>query len=284
MTSPEGETMQMQPEVLMMPVQPVPPPTAAHILIAEDNPIARKLAVRQMERLGYAVDEAADGREAVEAFRRCKYDAVLMDCEMPEMNGYEATREIRRLEGQARRARIIAITAHEGESERQKCREFGMDEFVTKPLKPEAVAQIIAQSPGKAQQLSAAAAAPSGAQSEPILDREVIDELRDSDQELLDDLIDAFLQKIPARIDQLVADFARGDLNAASMNAHSLKGSAANLGARRMRAVCAALDMMARNGAVENVASLLADLRAEYRQASLALAAERSADPGEGAA
>ncbi len=198
-----------------------------------------------------------------------------MDCEMPEMDGYDATREIRRLEGDARHTRIIAITAHEGESERRKCREAGMDEFMTKPLRPETISRTLEGAPSATDAAPAAAAASPGAEAVPVLDREVVEELRDGDQ--LDDLIDAFGSKLPGRIAQLADEFARGDLKAASMNAHGLKGTAANLGAMRMRAACAALDTTARNGAAENVASLLGDLRAEYRQASLALAAEHSA-------
>ncbi len=253
-------------------------PAQQPILVAEDNPIARKLAVRQLERLGYKVDQAADGHEVVEALKRANYAAVLMDCEMPEMDGYQATREIRRMEGAARHTRIIAVTAHEAPSEREKCQTAGMDEFATKPLKPEVLARMLEQPPAAAAQQQAAqdaSGAPS-ADGEPTLDREVIAELRD-DQELLDDLIDMFVKKLPARIAQLADEFTHGDFKAAAMSAHSLKGSAANLGAKRMRSICATLDMMARNGAVENVASLLADLRAEHRQASLTLMAERSA-------
>ncbi len=243
------------------------------ILVAEDNPIARKLAVRQLERLGYRVDQAADGREVVEAIKRENYGVILMDCEMPGMNGYQATREIRRMEGAARHTRIIALTAHETESEHEKCRAAGMDEFATKPLKPESLARILEQAQSAP---SAGVAASTDANDEPRLDREMLAELRD-DQELLDDLIDAFVNKLPDRIAQLADEFARGDLKAASMSAHSLKGSAANLGAKRMRSICATLDMMARNRAVENVASILDELRAEYRQVSIALAAEHSA-------
>jgi CheY-like chemotaxis protein len=109
------------------------------VLVAEDNTVNQKVAERMLERLGLHAEVAANGREAVKMFEVLPYDLVFMDCQMPEMDGYEAAREIRRREGPGQHVSIIAMTADAMASCRERCREAGMDDFIAKPVAMEAL-------------------------------------------------------------------------------------------------------------------------------------------------
>jgi len=115
----------------------------AKILLVDDNLINRKVALGLLGRLGLSADVAVDGREALAAFKRGRHDIILMDCMMPMMDGYEATRRLRRLEGGGRVV-VVAMTANALEGDRKRCLEAGMDDYLPKPLRREALAAALA--------------------------------------------------------------------------------------------------------------------------------------------
>ena len=116
----------------------------ARILVVEDNAVNRKVALRMLERLGVRADTAADGRQALAAIEEHAYDLVLMDCLMPEMDGYEATQALRiREEGTGRRLPIVAMTANAMEGDRERCLAAGMDDYIPKPVRPETLRAVL---------------------------------------------------------------------------------------------------------------------------------------------
>ena len=113
------------------------------VLLAEDNPVNQKVAVLMLEKMGLRVDVASDGREALDAIKQRKYDLVLMDCQMPEMDGYQATIEIRKLENEGERIPVIAMTANALEGDREKCLQVGMDDYIPKPVRKDNLEAVI---------------------------------------------------------------------------------------------------------------------------------------------
>jgi PAS domain S-box-containing protein len=200
----------------------------APILLAEDNPTNQAVAVNLLRRRGFRVEVAANGREAVEALRREPFAAVLMDCQMPVLDGYAATGEIRELEGEARHTPIIAMTAHAMEGARERCLEAGMDDYLSKPLRAEVLGAVLDQ----------------WIAPQTVMDREFLKTLaRDvGGEEIVAEICELFIAEAGPRLDQLRTAAEQGDARALRQGAHALKGSAANIGAVAVASAAAELE------------------------------------------
>jgi two-component system, sensor histidine kinase and response regulator len=253
----------------------------ARILVAEDNQVNQKVAVKMLERLGYRADVAANGLEAVEALSRIPYSAVLMDVQMPEMDGYEATKEIRRRYGSKRHTPIIAMTANAMQGDRENALDVGMDDYVSKPVKPEELGAVLERwilqtDEGRSGSEEAAGngAGADGGTTEP-LDQSVLAGLRElGDQGFLAELYELFLEDVPAQLEALRKDIEGGDAPSVERVAHTLKGSCGNIGATRMATICAELEEAGRSGDLACAPALAARLKAELGRVRVALEEE----------
>jgi two-component system, sensor histidine kinase and response regulator len=243
----------------------------AHVLVAEDNQINQKVAVRMLERLGYRADVAANGLEALESLSRIRYAAVLMDVQMPEMDGYEATSEIRRREeGEGRRTPIIAMTANAMQGDREKTLEAGMDDYVPKPVKPGELEAVLKRwVPGEETSVSESEDGPvEGAVEEHVVDRSVWTRLRELQEEgepdILEELIELFLTDVPPQLGALREAVQSGDARSVERIAHALKGSSGNMGAVGMEALCAELEEMGRSEDLSAAPGTMTRLEEEF--------------------
>jgi CheY-like chemotaxis protein len=222
----------------------IPPASTAkpvRILVAEDSPLNQQVALKQLEKLGYAADAVADGSQAVEAHTRTPYDIILMDCQMPVTSGYEATWQIRNREQEKagkdeefKRVYIIAMTANTQADNREMCASAGMDGFINKPV---LLAELeVALLHARADQMATK-------EIEDVIDPVIIAGLHQlrtpGKPDPLVELIDLFLREAPAQLDTMSDAVAKNDLSSLSRTISAvtaLKGSAGNLGARNLAA------------------------------------------------
>jgi signal transduction histidine kinase/DNA-binding response OmpR family regulator len=246
-----------------------PPPLARRggralrLLLAEDNLVNQKLAVRLLEKQGHTVVVAANGREAVEAAGRQPFDLVLMDVQMPEMDGFEATAAIRHAErGTGRHLPILAMTAYAMKGDRERCLEAGMDGYVSKPIQGRELSEMI-------ERLVASSGAPEEKETptpSAVLDREEIEERVGGDTKLLRELIDLFFADCP-RMWQNVRDaLSLGDAVKLSRAAHTLKGSVGVFGAKSAREAAEHVEQLARAGNLAQAAEAVTQLEAELER------------------
>ncbi len=246
------------------------------ILVAEDNAVNQMVAVLNLEKRGYRVHVAGDGHEAIELLARTPYAAVLMDCQMPKMDGYEATAAIRRREGTGRHIPIIAMTAHAMKGDRDKCIVAGMDDYLSKPLRADALDVVLARwAPLKAPTVPDGAKP--GVSRDDLLDRAVIAEVRTGiPTEALLMVIDTFEAEI-AKLAPEISDAVRaGDGEALKDAAHALKGASANLGAAQVAHLSGRLEELAHVGDFDGAPALAEELARSLRDTPAALRAELS--------
>jgi CheY-like chemotaxis protein len=266
------------------------------ILLAEDNATNQKLALHLLSRMGYRADLAANGLEVVEALERREYDVVLMDMQMPEMDGIEATRQIHQRWGQSRHPHIVAMTANAMEGDREACLTAGMDDYVSKPIRLPALVGALERSAEAVRsvasgmqhtpvttELHAAPAGPppSGTATDGTDGREARDlaiaatlqAMGEGDPQFLAELIETFLEDAPQLLRQLRNALVAGDASTVRLVAHGLKSNGAEFGALAFSNLCKELEMLGRAGQLDGAAALLDRIEVAYQHVEAELRA-----------
>jgi PAS domain S-box-containing protein len=267
------------------PVQAYDPATAGSsplVLIVEDNEVNQVLAARMLERRGYQSEVVANGREGLEALALRDYAAVLMDCQTPELNGYDATIELRRRERDGSHTAVIAMTAHALRGDREKCLASGMDDYLAKPIRPEELDAALRRwapriASGRA--IETPAAEPAIDQPRPTpdaLDSAAHGQLRAelAASGALAQVVDLFGTHTPEILTDLRNAIGAGDSQAVRESAHKLKGSSATVGAMPLSKLCFDLQKQAESGSLVGAAELVDQIEAAFQDAHAALLAE----------
>jgi signal transduction histidine kinase/CheY-like chemotaxis protein/HPt (histidine-containing phosphotransfer) domain-containing protein len=268
------------------------PSLSGHVLVAEDNPVNQELAKSMLENLGCQVTLVGTGLAAVAAVEQTAFDAVLMDVQMPEMDGLVATATIRDREthSQARRVPIIALTANAFVQDRDACLAAGMDDYVAKPFTMEklraALTRWISPSAGTEPVTAHAAETPGAAHVEPeapaagrvTLDHRALDQIRALDRpgapSMLDKVIQVYLTTTPKLLGAMRTGMAEQNSETVRQAAHSLKSASANLGATGLAELCRALEAQAKAGGCPKPGAEIEALEAEFQQVQLELEAQ----------
>jgi CheY-like chemotaxis protein len=258
------------------------------VLIAEDNVISQRVAAAMLRHLGFAVDVVADGGAAVAAAMLTPYRIILMDCQIPGLDGYQATAEIRRLQGPSRRTPIVAVTGSESMSDEQRCLAAGMDDFLSKPLRLKSLGAAVARwvphtSLEDGDEPAASVQAGIGAPMrvfEPVrgvLDPLVVARLERlgsaSGEDLVGQLAVLFLADAQLRIGSLRLALANGDTAGIVRAAHFLTGSSANLGATELSRLCGVLAREAAPTGLADRRAMVDGIEAELDRVRAALGA-----------
>jgi CheY-like chemotaxis protein/HPt (histidine-containing phosphotransfer) domain-containing protein len=246
--------------------------SALRILLAEDNAMNQKVALRLLERLGYRADVAVNGLEAIEALERQPYDVVLMDVQMPELDGLDATRRICEQWPPERRPHIIAMTANALPEDREACFAAGMNDYVAKPIRAEELVAALK----RAKPLGGGDGA-SDAVGYVSLDDGALENLRElGGDDFLGEVIDAFLADAPGLIATLRRSLEEESTEELRRAAHTLKSNGATLGAGEFAELCRTLEQRAKTGELDGAGELVDRIEQEYRPLEEALTALRS--------
>ena len=270
---------------------PAPPPTVPQprhrarrkVLLAEDNPVNVEVASAMLEGLGLDVSRAGNGEEALHSVQQADFDLVLMDCQMPVMDGFAATSEIRRHEQQRGRARqlpIIAITANALQGDRESCLAAGMDDYLSKPFTQQALGQTLSRwikLPRAALPLEDVPPAPPAPAAAPPADNAARDRINlqaleniralsaSNGDALLERVLHAFIDDTPSHFKALQQAIAAANTTNIRKAAHSLKSSSANVGAETLAQLCKDMEQLGRNDITEGTAGLLAAMEREFQ-------------------
>lgn len=248
-----------------------------HMLLVEDNPVNQKMTEAILKKAGFHVDIAENGIKAIEAVKRKDYDVIFMDIQMPEMDGFEATKAIRSIEKADKRNIIIAMTAHAMTGDRERCIKAGIDDYIAKPIEPEELFDIIKKwikpkiegietvhsdtAPKGDTELQQKA----GEENPPVDMKKAMSRVGD-DMTFYKEMVNEFINYIPEKLNLISEGIKAGDFDAVQKNAHSIKGAAGNLSAVRLHSLSLELENKGREKDASNAEDLVAELNRELKR------------------
>jgi CheY-like chemotaxis protein/HPt (histidine-containing phosphotransfer) domain-containing protein len=254
-------------------IQPRETTFKGFVLLAEDNPANQRLALVQLRRLGYQAEAVGTGRQAIDRYLQQpgRYQMILMDCQMPEMDGFEATRMIRQAEEHTRRhVTIIAMTANAMQGDREACLQAGMDDYISKPVNIESLRQALEQVAGLPvgqREVQMMREKYFDAGRDPI-DEKVLEGLRElqaeGEPDFLTELIDIYLEDAGRLVEEMNGALAGGHGGTASRAAHTLKSSSGNMGAHTLSQMCLDLELAAKEGDLGVAQAIYGELAKEF--------------------
>ena len=263
-----------------------------NVLVVEDNSTNQIVAVKMLRKLGCMADVANNGEEAVDAYEKNSYDLILMDCQMPVMDGYEATRRIRAIETTSRanaRIPIIALTANALLGDRATCLEAGMDDYISKPFLLEQMASTFSHwftevkkenndTPGKKMVAAAEAALAREVADELLIDNSILNQIRllqmDDEPDLVSEVIRTYIQDTESLMKRLLVAEPENDIKSVKGNAHTLKSSSANVGAMRLSLLARLLEEGCEDNSPEQNGNIIEKIQDEYTSTKKALEKE----------
>jgi len=240
------------------------------ILVVDDNRANQQVAVGMLDRIGCTVRIADTGKSAIDLLVRKPFDLILMDCQMPEMDGYEATKHIRQFEGEKSRIPIIAMTANDSPEEEKRCLDIGMDDFLPKPLRLSLLQQKIDSWLGTITTENTSPCAPEQlshvADQKVVFDPQILNELRGSVGEVVDSMIEAFLEDTPVYLQSIKNAYAQKDAQQVRELAHTIKGSACNFGALEVIRLSKLLEQLGSSDDIDGASSLISELLEAFEE------------------
>lgn len=247
------------------------------ILLAEDNLVNQKVALHLLKMMGYQADVVNNGLEAIEALRRQPYDVVLMDVQMPEMDGLSASRCICEEFPKFSRPHIIAMTANAMQGDREMCVNAGMDDYISKPVRLEEIDRALKKCKPNHQELAKNLTTEHS--SLDAIDTKVLLSFRKmvgkDSTAIVREMIDCYLEESPKLLEEIATAIAGGNVVQVTRAAHTLKGSSLTLGAVTLSNFCKELEILSREGNTEESIEKLPLIEAEYQRVKAALQIER---------
>ncbi len=237
------------------------------ILVAEDNATNQKVAIRILEKLGYRADVVANGKEAVVAVDMIPYNLVLMDVQMPEMDGFEATGIIRNKEKlQGTHIPIIAMTAHALKGDKERCIEAGMDDYVSKPIQPKELVVAIERCLSDSQSSGQKPVFETKSVQKSVFDRSAFLERLDGDEELMEEIVQVFMADFPAQLAMLKDALSQDNAYALERQAHAMRGAAANIEAKTLKSIAFEIETAGNSKDISQADSLIEKLEMEFEE------------------